>query len=567
MLGLCLMKRLWALLFIFTALPVLAQGVPLTTPAEKAASQVIDANLLRGHVRFLAHDLLEGRGPGTRGDALAQAYIASQFEAAGLKPGGEDGSYLQPFELVGVTGHPAKLTFSTGSTHAELKFHDDFIAVSGLQEPEAKLEDSELVFVGYGIVAPEYAWDDFKGMDLRGKTLLILNSDPADDPRLFAGRTRLWYGRWDYKYEQAAKVGAAGAIILHTTPSAGYPWQVVQTSWSGEQFELPATSGPRLQVKAWTTQEATKRIVHLAGNDLSELVAAAQSRDFQPVPLGVKVSTRFLTQVRRRPTANVLGVLPGSDPKLAQQVVLYTAHHDHLGMKENAKPGEDAIYNGAVDNASGVAALLSVARAFQALPKAPRRTILFAAVAAEEQGLLGSQFLSAHLPVPPGRIATNLNMDGANVLGRTRDVTVIGLGKSSLDPIITGLAKAQGRTVKADQLSDRGFFYRSDQFAFAKLGIPAAYFGSGMDFIGKPEGWGKQQREQWEAKHYHQPSDELRPEWDLSGAVEDVRLYFLLGAHVARAPEVPHWNKGDEFEAPRLESLKAADSLEAKGAK
>ncbi|MFL5350142.1 MAG: M28 family peptidase [Hyalangium sp.] len=567
MLGLCFMKRLLALLFIFHALPALAQGVPLTTPAEKAASQAIDANLLRGHVRFLAHDLLEGRGPGTRGDELAQAYIASQFETAGLKPGGEDGSYLQPFELVGITGHPEQLSFSTASAHTELKFHDDFIAVSGVQEPEAKLEGSELVFVGYGIVAPEYAWDDFKGMDLRGKTLLILNSDPADDPQLFAGRTRLWYGRWDYKYEQAAKVGAAGAIILHTTPSAGYPWQVVQTSWSGEQFELPATSGPRLQVKAWTTEEATQRIVHLAGKDLDALVASAQNRDFQPVPLGVKVSTRFSTQVRRRPTANVLGVLPGSDPKLAQQVVLYTAHHDHLGMKGNAKPGEDAIYNGAVDNASGVAALLSVARAFQALPKPPRRTVLFAAVAAEEQGLLGSQYLSAHLPVPPGRIATNLNIDGVNILGRTRDVTVIGLGKSSLDPIITGLAKAQGRTVKADQLSDRGFFYRSDQFAFAKLGIPAAYFGSGMDFIGRPEGWGKQQREQWEAKHYHQPSDELRPEWDLSGAVEDVRLYFLLGAHVARAPEGPYWNKGDEFEAPRLESLKAAEALEAKGAK
>jgi Zn-dependent M28 family amino/carboxypeptidase len=247
--------------------------------------------------------------------------------------------------------------------------------------------------------------------------------------------------------------------------------------------------------------------------------------------------------------------------------VLYTAHHDHLGMKQNPKPGEDAIYNGAVDNASGVASLLSVARAFQSLPKPPRRSILFAAVAAEEQGLLGSQFLSAHLPVPPGRIVTNINIDGANILGRTRDVTVIGLGKSSLDAIITGLAKAQGRTVKADQLSDRGFFYRSDQFAFAKLGIPAAYFGSGMDFIGRPEGWGKQQREQWEAKHYHQPSDELRPEWELSGAVEDVRLFFLLGAHVARTPETPHWNKGDEFEAPRLQSLKAAESLKAEGAK
>jgi Zn-dependent M28 family amino/carboxypeptidase len=560
------MKWLMALLWLLP-LPVLAQVVPLTTPAEKAAVQVIDASSLRGHVRFLSHDLLEGRGPGTRGDALAQAYIASQFEVLGLEPVGEGGSWLQPFELVGINGHPDTLTFSTASGRIELQFHEDFIAVSGVQEPEARLDDSELVFVGYGIVAPEYAWDDFKGMDLRGKTLLILNSDPSSDPDLFAGRSRLWYGRWDYKYEQAARTGAAGAIILHTTPSAGYPWQVVQTSWTGEQFELPAASNSPLQVKAWTTEEATRRILRLAGQDLEALVAAAQKRDFQPVPLGVKVSTKFSNQVRRRATANVLGLLPGSDPKLAHEVVLYTAHHDHLGMKENPKPGEDAIYNGAVDNAAGVSAMLTVARAFRALPKPPRRSVLFAAVAAEEQGLLGSSYLASHLPVPPGRIAANLNIDGTNILGRTRDVTVIGLGKSSLDGVIAGLARAQGRTVKADQLSDRGFFYRSDQFSFAKLGIPAAYFGSGMDFIGQPEGWGKQQRELWEAKHYHQPSDELRPEWDLSGAVEDMRLSFLLGAHVARAQELPRWNKGDEFEAPRRRSLEAAESLGAKRAK
>ncbi|MCY1015260.1 M28 family metallopeptidase [Pyxidicoccus sp. MSG2] len=551
------MKHLVPLLLALCAVPALAQRTPLVTPAEKAASAVIVPDVLRAHVRFLAHDLLEGRGPGTRGDALAQAYIAAQFEALGLKPAGTDGSYFQQFDLVGITSHPKGLTFRAPQGTVELKFHEDFIAVSGVQAPEAKLEDSELVFVGYGIQAPEYEWDDFKGMDLRGKTLLILNNDPEDDPKLFAGRTRLWYGRWDYKYEQAAKVGAAGAIIIHTTPSAGYPWQVVQTSWTGEQFELPATEGPRTQVKAWTTEAATRRVLELAGRDLDALRAAAQQRDFQPVPLGVKVSARFTSEVRRRPTANVLAMLPGSDPKLSQQVVLYSAHHDHLGMKQGGKPGEDTIYNGALDNAAGVAAMLSVAKAFRELPQPPRRTILFAAVAAEEQGLLGSQYLAEHPPVPAGRVAANINIDGANIHGRTKDLTVIGLGKSSLDATITGLAKTQGRVVKADQLSDRGFFYRSDQFNFAKQGIPAAYFGSGMDFVGRPEGWGKQQREAWEAKHYHQPSDELRPEWDLTGAVEDVRLFFLLGANVARAPEMPRWNKGDEFEAARLESLEA----------
>jgi hypothetical protein len=394
-------------------------------------------------------------------------------------------------------------------------------------------------------------------MDLRGKTLLILNNDPEDDPHLFAGRTRLWYGRWDYKYEQAAKVGAAGAIIIHTTPSAGYPWQVVQTSWTGEQFELPATEGARVQVKAWTTEAATRRVLALAGRELDALRAAAQKRDFRPMPLGVTVSTRLTNDVRRRPTANVLALLPGGDAKLSQQVVLYSAHHDHLGKKEGGREGEDTIYNGALDNAAGVAAMLAVARAFRELPQPPRRSILFAAVAAEEQGLLGSQYLAEHPPVPPGRVAANVNIDGANIHGRTKDLTVIGLGKSSLDATITALAKLQGRVVKADQLSDRGFFYRSDQFNFAKQGIPAAYFGSGMDFVGRPEGWGKQQREAWEAKHYHQPSDELRPEWDFSGAVEDVRLFFLLGAHVARTPELPRWNKGDEFEAARQQALEA----------
>ncbi|HYO67711.1 MAG TPA: M20/M25/M40 family metallo-hydrolase [Archangium sp.] len=558
------MKRTLVLLAALFPLPLAAQS-QLTTPAEKTAAQSIEAGDLRAHVGFLASDLLEGRGPGTRGDALAQHYIATQFQLLGLKPAGPNGSYLQPFELVSMTGHPETLTFSNATERTELRFHDDFIASSGVQTAEAVLQDSELVFVGYGIQAPEYQWDDFKGMDLRGKTLLILNNDPEDDPKIFGGKARLRYGRWDYKYEQAAKVGAAGAILLHTTPSAGYAWQVVQASWSGEQFELPASEDtPRLQMKAWTTEEATRRMLRLSDKELDSLRMAAQGRDFRPVPLGVKVSTRFANRVRRRPTANVLGLLPGSDPTLSREVVLYTAHHDHLGMKEDAKPGEDAIYNGAVDNASGVAAMLEAAEAFSVLPKAPPRSILFASVTAEEQGLLGSQYLAEHLPVPPGRVAANVNIDGLNIHGRTRDVTVIGLGKSSLDGPLTALARAQGRTIKADQLPDRGFFYRSDQYNFARLGVPAAYFSSGMDFIGRPPGWGKERREKWEILHYHQPSDELGPEWDFSGAVEDVRLFFLLGAHVARTRELPRWNKGDEFEAPRLQALEA---LRSEGAK
>ncbi|ATB37548.1 peptidase M28 [Cystobacter fuscus] len=553
------MKRLPLLLapLVLLASASWAQSTP---PAEKAAARSLEDSRLRAHIDFLASDLLEGRGPGTRGDALAQLYIATQFQLLGLEPVSAGQGYLQPFELVGMTGHPETMAFTGPSETLRLQFGEDFIAHSGQQSEQIELKDSELVFVGYGIQAPEFDWDDFKGVDVRGKTLLILNNDPEDDPSLFGGRARLRYGRWDYKYEQAAKVGAAGAILLHTTPSAGYPWQVVRTSWSGEQFELPSGDIPRLRMKGWTTEEATRRVLRLAGKDLDALRAAAQKRDFQPVPLGVKVSTRFANQVHRRPTANVLGMLPGSDPVLSKEVVLYTAHHDHLGIKQDAKPGEDAIYNGAVDNASGVAAMLEVARAFTSLPKRPARSILFAAVAAEEQGLLGSRYLAEHLPVPPGRVAANLNIDGLNIHGRTRDVTVIGLGKSSLDKPLIALVREQGRVVKPDQLPDRGFFYRSDQFNFAKLGIPAAYFSSGLDFIGRPAGWGRERREKWEARHYHQPSDEVGPEWDLSGALEDVRLFFLLGAHVARTREPPRWNPGDEFEVARRRSLEALES-------
>jgi Zn-dependent M28 family amino/carboxypeptidase len=434
---------------------------------------------------------------------------------------------------------------------------DDFMAVPGHAEPTVRLENAELVFVGYGIVAPEFGWDDFKGEDLTGKVLLVMNNDPEDDPALFGGRARLWYGRWDYKYEQARRLGAAGCFVIHTTPSAGYPWAVVQTSWSGEQFELPGQDGLRLQVKGWATEDASRRLVALGGRDLDALRAAAARRDFRPVSLGVSVSLTLRSQIQKKTTGNVLGLLRGSDPALADEVVVYSAHHDHLGIKADAKPGEDAIYNGAVDNAGGVAMLLAIAKAFTLLPKAPRRSILFVALAAEEQGLLGSRYLLEHPPVPPSYMAADINIDGINIWGRTRDVSVIGFGKSSLDQLIIELARGQGRTVKPDARSDRGFFYRSDQLNFAKAGVPAAYFSSGHDFIGRPEGWGREQSELWERTHYHRPSDEVSDAWDLTGAVEDARLYFQLGAAVADAPRMPTWNPGDEFEAARRSSLEA----------
>jgi hypothetical protein len=387
----------------------------------------------------------------------------------------------------------------------------------------------------------------------------MMNNDPEDDPKLFAGKTRLWYGRWDYKFESAARVGAAGAIIIHTEPSAGYKWQVIQTSWTGEQFELPDEGGPRLQVRSWATEEASRRLARLGGQDLDALRAAAGKRDFRPVPLGVSVSFDLTVRVQRKQTGNVIGRLPGRDPLLGKQAVVYTSHHDHLGMKHEARPGEDAIYNGAMDNASGIAALLAIGRAMSALPRAPRRSVLFAAVAAEEQGLLGSKYLAAHLPLPAGQLAANINMDGVNIWGRTRDLTMVGLGKSNLDDYVRALAAMQGRVVVADQFPDKGFFYRSDQFSFAKIGVPAAYFDSGTDVIGKPADWGRQQQQAFEDAHYHQPSDELRDDWDFSGAVEDAQLFFYLGLKVANAERMPAWKPGDEFEAARKKALAAVN--------
>jgi Zn-dependent M28 family amino/carboxypeptidase len=531
----------------------------LVRAPERNAAQAIRPDLLRGHIRFLASDLLEGRGPATRGDRLAQAYIAAQLEASGLEPAAPGGGWFQTFDIVGVNSHnPERLRVTRGGDGVDLKFYDDYVAFSGVQAPESKIEGAEIVFVGYGIVAPEYGWDDYKGADLKGKVLLMMNNDPEDDPKLFAGKTRLYYGRWTYKYEIAAQMGALAAFVIHTTPSAGYPWQVVQTSNTGETFSLPETEGPKLQAKGWATEEAIRRVARLAGQDLDALRAAAQKKDFKPVPLGAQLSLTLKNDVQRKPTANVIGRLPGAEPSLAAEAVLYTAHHDHLGMKEDAEPGEDAIYNGAMDNASGIAAMLAIAQAFKALPQTPRRSVIFAAVAAEEQGLLGSAYLAAHPPAHPGRLAANINIDGASIRGRTRDLTMIGLGKSSLDDYVRALAQMQERKLVPDQFPDKGFFYRSDQFNLAKIGVPAAYFDSGTDVIGKPPGWGKEQAEKYEAKDYHQPSDELRDDWDLSGAVEDAQLMFYLGLKVANAPRLPAWKPGDEFEAARKKALASA---------
>ena len=529
---------------------------PLPQEGQAAVSR-ITAERLSDHIRALSADEYEGRGPATPGDLLTQQYLADQLSAIGLEPGGPGDSWVQEFDVVGITSEvPKSWSFQRGTETLTIDYWEQFIAASGVQRTSSKIENAEVVFVGYGIDAPEYAWNDFKEQDLNGKILLIVNNDPNWDPELFEGDTRLYYGRWDYKYATAARHGAAGAIIIHTIPSAGYPWQVVQTSWSGEQFELPASDAARLEIAAWVTEDVAADLVKLAGKDLAELVESAKSRDFQPVPLGVTTSLAFENKLSQASTANVIGRLSGSDPALSDEVVIFTAHHDHLGIGTPDESG-DSIYNGALDNAAGVAQVLVIADALHALPVAPRRSTLFLFVAGEEQGLLGSKYYAAHPTYAPGKIAANINIDGGNIWGKVRDITFIGLGKSSLDAVVKDIAASQGRVVKPDQFPDRGYYYRSDQFSFANIGVPATFFDTGTDFIGRPAGWGKEQMEQYEEVRYHQPSDEFDDSWNFEGMIEDASISFWTGLSVANADEMPSWLPGDEFEAVRKAALEA----------
>ncbi len=528
---------------------------------EKAAAHKITAASLAAHVRFLADDLLEGRAPATRGSELAQRYIAAQYERLGLEPAGENGSWLQPFDIVAIkSAVTTPLTVAApGKPPLVLANLVDSIVVPGLQQESMGVRDADVIFVGYGITAPEQKWDDYKDIDVHGKVVLVMNNDPEDDPALFGGTTRLYYGRWDYKYAEAARHGAAGVIIIHTDHSASYPWHVVTSSWTGAQFELPATDEPRVTLKMWATEDACRRIAALGGKNLDELRRAAEKRDFRPVALGVKLTAAVKATLTRTRTANVLAKLPGSDKRLAGEAVVVSAHHDHLGVREGKG---DQIYNGAHDNASGVASLLDVAEALASLEPRPKRTIVFAAVAAEESGLLGSQWLCEHLEqtigVPPGRIAANLNIDGINIWGRTSDVGMVGLGKSTLDDVIVAVARAQGRTVTADDRPDKGTFYRSDQFNFAKEGVPAIYLKSGVRFPGHDAQWGRDLKEKYERERYHQPSDQIDETWKLDGAVEDVQLMTVALLRVADAPKMPEWRRGDEFEAARQKAEAAA---------
>jgi Zn-dependent M28 family amino/carboxypeptidase len=532
-----------------------SSSVSASPPEVELAAKEITPDLLRAQITQISSDAFAGRGPATAGDRAARAYLVEQLTSLGLEPGLGRQGWEQPVDLVSVTTTmPNAWTFERGDKRLSLSWSDQYIAGSGVQSASGVIDRAEVVFVGYGIEAPEYGWDDFKGRDLRGKVLLMLNNDPDWDPALFGGTTRLYYGRWTYKFESAARRGAAGAIIIHTTPSAGYPFHVVRSSWGGTRFELPSKGAPALTVQGWVTEDGARALVKLAGQDLAQLVESARSRAFVPVALGVTTSIGFQNKIERARTANVYGVIRGSDPALADQYVIVSAHHDHLGV---GKPdaGGDAIYNGAVDNAVGDAQVLGIAKAFKAMPSPPRRSLLVLFTAAEEQGLLGSKYFAEHLPVPGAKIVAILNYDCGNIWGKTRDITQVGRGKSSIDAVVTRVAAWQGRVVKSDQFPDRGSFYRSDQFSFAKIGIPALYLKTGTDFIGRPEGWGKEQILRYESHDYHQPSDEIRPDWNFDGMVQDAQIGFFAVREIANADQAPSWVPGDEFEVARKASL------------
>jgi Zn-dependent M28 family amino/carboxypeptidase len=559
-----------ALALIFLLVGLTWAGLPATNleqagspaPAPPAnAGEVITAPMLHGHTAFLADDLLEGRAPASRGGDLAAKYIAAQFARLGLEPIGPDASYFQNVPMVGRTiTTPADLRVGKGDEALSFKYLDDFVPTTDSERQMATVE-GELVFVGYGIVAPEYRWDDFKGVDVKGKILLGLVNDPpatAAEPELFGARALTYYGRWTYKYEEAARQGAAGAILIHTTESAGYPFQVLQASGTGEQFDLPRGPDdlPPLGLKAWITETVARKILALAGQDFDALVAAAAARSFRPVPLELTASTNIHQGVRHIESPNVIGVLPGADPKLSDEYVIYTAHYDHLGM--NPDIDGDGIFNGAADNAVGVAGLLGIAEAMVALPEGSKRTQVFAAVTAEEQGLLGSAYYARHPLVPPAQTVANINMDGLNQWGATRDIVLIGSGKSELDDLAQLVADRHQMKLLPDQFPEKGFFYRSDQFNLAKVGIPALYFDNGLDVLGQPPGYGKAKFEEYTAKDYHQPSDEIKPDWDWGGAVQMARYIFECGWLAANWEREFHWAPNAEFRAAREESLQKA---------
>lgn len=537
---------------------LLAYALKAGDPLQPAISTFSEKEFLE-NIKKLASDEFEGRSPASKGEELTINFLVESFKKIGAKAGNPDGTYLQKVPLVGYTiDTGSRLKFSSDKGEMSLKFADEYVAWTRRLVERVDME-GELVFVGYGVQAPEYKWDDYKGMDMKGKVLVMLINDPqVADEKLFGGKAMTYYGRWTYKYEMAARLGAAGAIIIHETGPAGYGWGVVRNGREREQFTIEDSNKNMglAPVEGWITFEKAEELFKLAGKNLAEAKAAALTRDFRPVPLGVKASLTLKNSLRHIDSHNVIARIDGSDPKLRDEYLIYTAHWDHFGIGQSrtGSPDEDRIYNGAIDNATGTAALLELAKGFKKMP--PKRTVLFLAVTAEERGLLGSAYYAERPLYPHAKTVAVINIDSMNMFGKTRDVVAVGLGASELDDYLVAAAKLQKRTVKPDPEPEKGYYYRSDHFSFAKKGVPALYAESGIEYEGRPAEFGKSVRENYVAKDYHQPSDEVRSDWDLSGALQDIELLFRVGYNVANARTAPNWRPGNEFRAIRDASLK-----------
>ncbi|MFT2009121.1 M28 family metallopeptidase [Pontibacter sp. 13R65] len=527
------------------------------------ALQAITASGLLMHTKVLASDAFEGRAPGTRGEDSTVNYLSRQFEQLGLAPGNPDGTYVQQVPMFGFTAN-VQASFTAGGKKIPLEFPKDYVAVSRRFVPDIAIDSSDMVFVGYGIAAPEYGWDDYKGVDVKGKTIVMLINDPPVpsatspgklDSTMFGGKAMTYYGRWTYKYEVAAEKGAAAAIIIHETGPAGYPYEVVSGSWSRENFDISAKNKnmDKTAVEAWITTEKARQLFSATGKSLEELKAAALRKDFKPVALQAKANFSMKNKLREISSRNVVAKLEGSDPDLKDEYIVYTAHWDHLGKDEKLKG--DQIYNGALDNATGTAGLLELAKAFVALPEKPKRTIVFLAVTAEEKGLLGSKYYANNPLYPLNKTLANLNMDGLNTYGPTEDVIVIGHGNSTLEDILVEEAASQNRRVVPEAFPEKGSFYRSDHFEFAKQGVPALYAKSGIKVRNQPADYATKLQEAYTTNDYHKVSDEVRDDWNLDGAVEDLQLFFRVGYSVANGTRYPEWKEGTEFKARRDKML------------
>jgi Zn-dependent M28 family amino/carboxypeptidase len=524
-------------------------STPTATPDLDAALERIRPTAIDAHLRFLSHALLEGRAPGTRGAELAAEYIRSQFQRTGLAP--VEGSYFQRVPMVGLTTRPELGLIPTGGGEPiRPALGDDYVAWPGVPEPCVEV-GAELVYVGYGISAPEYEWDDYKDVDVRGKVLLMRVNDPGTDetPDFFGGRALTYYGRWTYKFEEASRRGAAGAVLIHTDESAGYGWNVVRAGNTREHVALAGAPEHPLPLKGWMREGAVAEALARVGLDLAELVRRSESRDFRPVETGLRVRARLESEVREVEAANVVGLLPGSDPARSGEPVLLSSHYDHLGTGVNEQ-GETVVYHGAYDNASGVALLLAVAEAAVSLPERPARPLLFVSTTAEESGLLGAEWYAAHPLLPLARTAAVLNVDGANLEGRTRDVAPLGVDRSEVGAYVRAAAEAEGLRIAPEPHPEQGMFFRQDHFPFARAGVPAVALDHGLDFEGRDAGWGERWYEEFNTRHYHQPSDAYREGLDFGGTLQQGRVLLRAALAIATAEALPEWSAGSEFRRP-----------------